>query len=112
MSSSRVVFKHNNHNGEDIERYLAMWPEIVKYIICGEEVAPTTGTNHIQGYAVLLKKIRFKAMRELFPGCHIEVAKVSFKHHPIDRKIRARSYFFSVFQRQVHQVLQERQQVS
>lgn len=42
------------------------WQEIKKYIM-GEEVAPTTGTPHIQGQISLYKKLRFTDMVARFP---------------------------------------------
>lgn len=39
------------------------------------EVCPTTGKPHYQGFIRMSRQYRFKAMRELFPGVHLEVAK-------------------------------------
>lgn len=43
------------------------------YIIFGEEVAPTTGTKHLQGYCELIVKTKFNTVKKSFPkGAHIE----------------------------------------
>lgn len=39
------------------------------------EVCPTTGKPHYQGYIRMSRQYRFKAMKELFPGVHLEVAR-------------------------------------
>lgn len=43
------------------------------YIICGREVAPTTGQRHLQGYIQLKKPARITELRKVIP-CHWEPA--------------------------------------
>lgn len=78
MSYRRICFTHNNYGATDVNRYLAFVPEVCKYILIGKEVAPNTGTPHLQGFAKLVKKTRWQAILDLFPGCHIEVARGSY----------------------------------
>jgi len=48
-----------------------------RYLIAGEELAPTTGTPHLQGFVVFTNAIRQRTVRERFPGCHVLVARAS-----------------------------------
>lgn len=44
-------------------------------MIYGDEVAPTTGTRHYQGYVVFDRMQRLSAMKKIMPpGCHLEPA--------------------------------------
>lgn len=45
------------------------------YIIIGREIAPTTGTPHLQIYAQLVKQRRIGALHKEFPGAHILFAR-------------------------------------
>lgn len=50
--------------------------ESVRYAVFGKEVAPTTGTPHLQGYLSFKSQKRFNAVQKLLPaGAHIEAAK-------------------------------------
>ena len=47
-----------------------------KYIIYGTEVAPETGTPHLQGFIILNNAKSFNACKNVLPqGAHIEVCK-------------------------------------
>jgi len=45
-----------------------------KYLCYGREVAPTTGTVHLQGYVVFKSNQRLSAVTKKMPGCHVLVA--------------------------------------
>lgn len=76
MPYRRVVFTHNNPTPDDELNYEVMFQTgVAKYIVYGREIAPTTGTRHLQGFASLSKGYRWNALRALFPGCHLEVAR-------------------------------------
>lgn len=64
-SKSRAwCFTHNNYTEDDIK----FWENFnCKYIIYGKEVAPTTGTPHLQGYFRLEIQITFKALKKKLP---------------------------------------------
>lgn len=55
-------FTWNNYP-EDHEEKLRSFPHVV-YLICGREVAPTTGTKHLQGYIQLDKQQTIKAYQK------------------------------------------------
>jgi len=49
------------------------------YMVCGAEVAPTTGTKHIQGYVYFENarshKSVVKIIQAVHPGAHVEIAR-------------------------------------
>lgn len=47
----------------------------VAYLIVGREVAPTTGTRHLQGFIRFNKRLRFAGVRNLLPQCHLTSAR-------------------------------------
>ncbi len=54
------------------------------YMIRGNEVAPTTGQRHMQGYVQFARTMRFKKVKELLPdGAHIELAKGSCEQNQV-----------------------------
>lgn len=58
------VFTLNNWQPADRLRLEAPHPA-VRYIIFGEEIAPTTGTPHLQGYLQLWKEMKMKDLNPL-----------------------------------------------
>lgn len=46
-----------------------------RYLVYGKEVAPTTGTPHIQGYISFAQGKTRSAVAKLLPGCHLLVAR-------------------------------------
>lgn len=50
-------FTINNYTPGEVE-VLQNLDEGVKYLICGKEIAPTTGTPHLQGYIVFPNRVR------------------------------------------------------
>lgn len=81
MSQSRgkqYCFTHNNYTAVDLQRYRDILSgQSITYAVFGQEVAPTTGTHHLQGYVVFEDRKRIAAVRNLFPGAHIEIARGS-----------------------------------
>lgn len=65
-------FTANNYN-ETLLHLLSVLP--VKYLIYGKEVAPETGTPHLQGYVVFESARTSAAVRRSMPGCHLSVAR-------------------------------------
>jgi len=67
------VFTLNNYTEVDKSQLLCF---NCKYMLFAEEVAPTTGTPHLQGYCELNERIRFAKLISLLPeGIHIEPRK-------------------------------------
>lgn len=67
-------FTLNNYTDSDIER-LATLP--CRFLIYGKELAPETGTPHLQGYVVFESAKTFSAATKCLPGCHVSVANGS-----------------------------------
>lgn len=74
MSRSRAwVFTLNNYTSEDEENIKAL---SARYIVYGREVAPTTGTKHLQGYIYFNEAKTFSSIKKkLNPRAHLELAK-------------------------------------
>ncbi len=72
MQSTRWCFTMNNP--EMSWDNMTQHPD-QKYMIAAKEIAPTTLTEHIQGYVVFLKQKSLKAVRTYLPTAHWEVAK-------------------------------------
>lgn len=66
-------FTWNNYENSnwEVTLGLAISELNINYIIVGKEVAPSTGTPHLQGYAQLEKKKYFTTLTKWLPGCHI-----------------------------------------
>lgn len=71
------TFTKNNYTRDELHRLRELIDDgAVKYICWGYEVAPTTGTKHLQGYVSFHKQIRGKQVLKYKLG-HIQVAKGS-----------------------------------
>jgi len=68
-----IMITVNNYTSDDHSRFLNH--EWFSYICIGKEVAPTTGTPHLQIYAELKKQTRIGALHREFPGAHIIFAR-------------------------------------
>lgn len=65
----------NNYSDTDID-LLDDISNVATYLCYGKEVAPTTGTPHLQGYVYFDNAKTFSKIQKLLPkGSHIEVAK-------------------------------------
>jgi hypothetical protein len=60
-----------------VEPCLLFNEEIMHFMVCGIEIAPNTGTKHIQGYVQFKKRIKLSGIKKLWPTCHAETAKGS-----------------------------------
>lgn len=47
----------------------------LQYGVYGEEVAPTTGTRHLQGYLQFIRRVRMTKVCKIIPTAHFEVAR-------------------------------------
>lgn len=50
-------------------------PPSCRYFICQEEIAPSTGKHHLQGFIYFTHAKTPSAVRKLLPGAHLEPAK-------------------------------------
>jgi hypothetical protein len=66
---------HNNYDDTDYQRYIALYPSKISYIVIGKEVGDS-GTPHLQIYFRSAKKVRFSVVKKwLLPASpHIEAA--------------------------------------
>lgn len=71
MVSKTWCFTLNNYSDDD-EKIFQMME--TNYIIYGREVA-STGTKHLQGYAIFPKAYRLSGVRKLHPKAHWEPSK-------------------------------------
>lgn len=62
----------NNYTEEEIE---AIADSGMPYVIFGREIAPDTGTPHLQGFSYFPKKCTFGKLKGLLPRAHIEPMK-------------------------------------
>lgn len=46
----RFCFTLNNYNDDDLEKLKEYAQQWCQFAIIGKEIAPTTGTPHLQGY--------------------------------------------------------------
>jgi hypothetical protein len=65
------VFTLNNYTDADIER-LAHPYEQIKYIAYGKEIAPSSGTPHLQGYLCCWEPQRLSFFKKQIPRAHLE----------------------------------------
>lgn len=72
MTSTRFCFTLNNYTQEHLD---ALALVECKYLCYGKELAPTTGTPHLQGYVVFSSVKRPTGVAKLIPGAHITIAK-------------------------------------
>lgn len=63
-------FTLNNTHDYDKLNGVVDW----QYMIAGKEVAPTTGTNHLQCYVYFNRRKTFAAVKKMVPGAHFEPA--------------------------------------
>lgn len=69
------VFTLNNYTDEQQSLVQSI---DCRYLVYGREVAPTTGTQHLQGFISFHNQKDFSAVRKIFPdGTHLEKKKAS-----------------------------------
>lgn len=66
---NNCCFTINNPTDQDTD---LLKDELVSYFIIGREVAPETGTPHLQGYLELSKQLSLSALKKIIPRAHIE----------------------------------------
>lgn len=53
----RICFTHNNYTEDDVDYIKEVIGPLSQWLICGREIAPTTGTPHLQCFVYLKKKM-------------------------------------------------------
>lgn len=71
----RYCFTFNNYTDDDIALVKAFAEEHTRYLIFGKEIAPTTGTPHLQGFFILKKKNRMTWLVKRIPRCSFLTSK-------------------------------------
>lgn len=71
--SRSFVYTFNNYTADD---ETAIQAQSCRYHVYGRELAPTTGTRHLQGYIVFPNARSLASVRSSL-GCHVEVARGS-----------------------------------
>jgi len=64
--TKRYCFTFNNYTEEGIETFKTIVQGMCIYLYWSHEVAPTTGTPHLQGYLELKKKTRASVLGKIF----------------------------------------------
>lgn len=75
--SKHWVFTLNNYSDDDVRHLQASFTDgPLVYLVFGYETAPTTGTPHLQGYAIFgARARRSTVLRVLGARCHVERAR-------------------------------------
>lgn len=68
-------FTLNNYTPEDWQFAQESLPRSCVYVCVGKEVAPTTGTPHLQGYLYFANGKSLSAVRRIFPRAHFLAAR-------------------------------------
>jgi len=68
------VFTLNNYTSSDEEHIQTILKSFARYIVYGREVAPGTGTPHLQGYVYFHSQRQRKAVSRLLPRARVEPA--------------------------------------
>lgn len=74
VKKRNYIFVINNYTAKD-EEYIQSLK--CKYIVYGREIAPSTGTPHLQGYIMFENARSFNSVKKIFSPHHIEIAKGS-----------------------------------
>lgn len=65
MAAKNWVFTLNNYNQEMEDKLKSLYDKkVVKYLVYGREVAPTTNTPHLQGFIQFISKIRLNSIKK------------------------------------------------
>lgn len=66
VQSRRFCFTWNNKDTNDVAQVLADYEDQIQYLVCGDEIAPSTGTPHVQGYIEIKKKKTIAGLQKWF----------------------------------------------
>lgn len=76
------TFTINNYDARR-ENVLQEFLSGATYAVYGREIAPTTGTRHLQGYCRLGTRKRFSTIKKLLGDAHVERAKGNDKQNEV-----------------------------
>lgn len=75
---SRWIFTLNNYDTAfSYKDYISEMKHKVKRGVWGREIAPQTGTPHLQGYLEFFRTVRLAHVRKIFATAHWEAARGS-----------------------------------
>lgn len=72
-NSRNYVFTVNNYNDDSLKALLAC--KSLSYLVYGKEIAPSTGTPHLQGYVEFKRSMEFKSLKKLLPTAYLAKRK-------------------------------------
>lgn len=72
MRSRNFVFTLNNFTAEDEINILEINPRFFQY---GKEIAPTTGTHHLQGMICFQHQRKLASVIKMIPRAHVEIMR-------------------------------------
>lgn len=67
-------FTLNNYTAQDEEFIKQRLSQVARYLVFGREVAPDTGTRHLQGYVYFENARQRKAVARMLPKAYLDVA--------------------------------------
>lgn len=79
-TSRSWTFTLNNPTPSELQR-LEHYPEWIRYIKYGEEVAPRTGTPHLQGFLYTWDPVRLTKFKGFLKRAHIEIMRGSLEEN-------------------------------
>lgn len=79
-TSRAFTFTLNNYTPEELRR-VEHYPEWIRWIGYGKEVAPTTQTPHLQGFVYTWDPVRLTKFKGFLRRAHIEVQRGSFEEN-------------------------------
>lgn len=88
---TRFVFTWNNYPLDYKDKLMALH---FRYICFGEEIAPTTGTKHIQGYIEFKQQLRMSEMQKLFKPLGVGFFEPAIGTREQNREYTSKSGFF------------------
>jgi len=77
MRGRHFCFTTNNPTAVTTQKFKDLFEDEsnVLYAVFAHEVAPTTGTPHLQGYVCFAERKRITSVRTLLSGSHVELAR-------------------------------------
>lgn len=79
-TSRRWVFTLNNYTDDEVRR-IANYPDWIRWIGYGKEVAPTTGTPHLQGFIVTWDPVRMTKFKLFLRRARFAMQIASFEEN-------------------------------